>query len=75
MGTGDHIAVDAGVCGGKPVIRGTRILVRNVLGILAGPGTVQDVLDAYPELTEEQVRSAIEYAARVVDEEKVVAAD
>ena len=71
----DHIAVDAEICGGKPVIRGTRILVRNILGILAGPGSVKDVIEAYPELSEEQVRSAIEYAARVVDEEKIFAID
>jgi uncharacterized protein (DUF433 family) len=49
------------------VIRGTRIMVRNVLGIVAGGGTLADVLESYPELTPEDVSAALEYAADVVD--------
>ena len=69
----DWISVDPGVCGGKPCIRGTRIMVKNILGMLAGGYTVERIVEAYPELTAEQVRAAIDYAARVVDEEKVIA--
>lgn len=42
-------------------------MVRNILGIVAGGGTVAEVLDAYPELSEEDVRLALQYAADVVD--------
>ena len=69
----DCISVDPGVCSGKPCIRGTRIMVKNILGMLAGGYTVERIVEAYPELTAEQVRAAIDYAARVVDEEKVIA--
>ena len=68
----ERIAVDPKVCSGKPTIRGTRIMVKNILGMLAGGFTVQQVLDAYPELTREDVTAALEYASHVVDEKKVI---
>ena len=67
------IVVDSKVCSGKPVIRGTRIMVKNILGMVAGGYTVDQVLDAYPELTREMVQAALAYAAAVVDEEQVIA--
>lgn len=68
----DRISVDPQVCSGKPCIRGTRILVRNVLGMLAGGYTVERIIDAYPELSREDVSAAVEYASHVVDEDKVL---
>lgn len=67
------IVVDPKVCSGKPVIRGTRIMVKNILGMVAGGYTVDQVLAAYPELTREMVQAALAYAAAVVDEEQVIA--
>jgi len=69
----DWIIVDPAVCGGKPVIRGTRIMVKNILGMIAGGYTVGQILQAYPELTQEMVEAALEYAATVIDEEQVLA--
>ncbi|MBI5854272.1 MAG: DUF433 domain-containing protein, partial [Nitrospirae bacterium] len=51
----DRISVDPAVCSGKPCIRGTRIMVKNVLGMIAGGYTTDQVLAAYPELTREDV--------------------
>ena len=68
----DRIEVNPAICGGKPVIRGTRILVRNILGMIAGGYTVERILACYPELTREDVSAALEYAAAVVDEEQVI---
>jgi uncharacterized protein (DUF433 family) len=68
----DRIEVDPAICGGKPVIRGTRIMVRNILGMVAGGYTVDRILESYPELTREDVVAALEYAAQVVDEEQVL---
>ena len=62
-----RIVMDPDVCSGKPVIEGTRIMVRNVLGIVAGGGTVDEVIDTYPELTPEDVSAALEFAAELVD--------
>lgn len=68
----ERIAINPEVCGGKPVIRGTRILVRNILGMIAGGYSVERVLESYPELTREDVVAALEYAAQVVDEDQVI---
>lgn len=48
---------------GKPVIKGTRITVELILEKLAAGETLQDILVAYPHLTEEQVKAAIIFAA------------
>jgi uncharacterized protein (DUF433 family) len=68
----EWIISDPDICGGKPTIKGTRIMVRNVLGMMAGGYTVEKILSAYPELTQEMVMAALEYAAQVIDEEQVV---
>lgn len=68
----DRIIVDPQICSGKPIIRGTRIMVRNILGMVAGGYTLAKILVSYPELAQEDVQEALEYAAKVVDEEQVV---
>lgn len=68
----DRINVDPRVCSGKPCIRGTRIMVKNILGMIAGGYTIEKVLEAYPELSREDVVEALEYASQVIDEEKVI---
>ncbi len=74
MGTiRERIVVDPQICGGKPCIRGTRIMVKNILGMLAGGYDMEQILHAYPELSREDVVAALDYASSVVDEEKVVA--
>jgi len=54
---------------GRPVIRGTRIKVELILRKLAEGATEADVLDAYPNLSHEDIRAAITYAADVVAHE------
>lgn len=72
MGDVDQITVDPRMCSGKPCIRGTRIPVSVILGMVAGGYTRERVLEAYPELSLEDVSAALEYASRVIDEEKVI---
>jgi uncharacterized protein (DUF433 family) len=69
----DRIVIDPQICSGKPVIRGTRIMVKNILGMVAGGYTVERVVQAYPELTKEDVSAALEYAADMVAEEQILA--
>lgn len=57
------VAPDTDICGGKPCIKGTRILVTNVLGMIAGGYDVQRVMISYPELTAEDVAAALDYAS------------
>lgn len=68
-----HIVIDPKICSGKPVLRGTRIMVKNILGMSAGGYNIDKILDAYPELTKEMVQYALEYAAKVIDEEQFIA--
>ena len=68
----DRIVVDSKVCSGKPTIRGTRIMVTNILGMVAGGYTMAGIIEAYPELTNNDVTAALEYASQVIDEEKVI---
>lgn len=68
----DRITADPKVCSGKPVIRGTRIMVRNILGLVAGGYTVDRILEAYPELSHKDVEAALEYSAEVVDEQQLI---
>ena len=69
----EFIVVDPAICSGKPVLKGTRIMVKNIIGMVAGGYTVDRILQAYPELTHEMVQAALEYAATVIDEEQVIA--
>jgi uncharacterized protein (DUF433 family) len=66
------IVADPNICAGKPTIKGTRIMVKNILGMVAGGDGIDDILSSYPELNREKVQAALEYAAWVIDEEQVV---
>lgn len=68
----DRIVVDPSICSGKPTIRGTRIMVKNILGMVAGGHTVFRIIDTYPGLTNDDVTAALEYANQVIDEEKLI---
>lgn len=65
----DRILVDPRICMGQPVIKGTRITVSVILKMLASGQTVNDVLEAYPELQPEDVYQAMKYAAWVVSDQ------
>jgi uncharacterized protein (DUF433 family) len=65
------ITVDPNICHGKPCIKGTRIMVSNILSQLAGGYDFEKIKQGYPELTDDHIRAAIEYAAAVVEGEDV----
>lgn len=64
--------MDPEICGGKPTIQGTRVMVRNILGMIAGGYTRERILEEYPELTEADIAAALDYTVRVIDEDRVV---
>ena len=57
------ITMEAGKRGGRPCIRRMRIAVADVLGWLAADMTHQEILADYPELTEDDIRACLAYAA------------
>ena len=68
----ERITVDPLVCSGKPCIRGTRIMVKNILGMLAGGYSIERILQSYPKLVREDVVAALEFASQVVDEDTYI---
>ncbi|MBV9171994.1 MAG: DUF433 domain-containing protein [Chloroflexi bacterium] len=64
-----RVEINPAVMLGKPVIRGTRIRVELLLRKLADGSSIADLLEAYPNLAEEDIRAAITYAADVVAHE------
>jgi uncharacterized protein (DUF433 family) len=59
----EHITLEAGKRGGRPCIRGMRISVADVLGWLAAGMSHEEIISDYPELTEEDIRACLAYAA------------
>ena len=73
--TTHRITRDPKIMMGKPVIAGTRITVEAILEDLSDGMSIAQVLEAYEGLAEEDVRAALDYAARYLREEGLVAAE
>jgi uncharacterized protein (DUF433 family) len=67
----ERISVDPNVCHGQPCIRGTRVMVWLVLNYLANGDSIEDILAAYPNLTREDIRACLAYAAEAARERVV----
>jgi len=67
----NRIEINPSVMLGKPVIRNTRIPVELLLRKLAKGATNADLLDAYPRLTEDDIRACLAYAAEAISHEDV----
>jgi len=59
----DRIAIDPAIRFGKPCVRGTRISVGDVLGYLAGGMSESQILADFPQLTTDDIRACLAYAA------------
>jgi uncharacterized protein (DUF433 family) len=62
----DRITIEPDKRSGQPCVRGMRITVRDVLEYLAGGMTVDELLADFPELTPDDVRACLAYAARQI---------
>lgn len=63
----NRITVEEGKCGGRPCIRGQRIRVTDILGLLGAGASIEEVLKDYPSLEREDILAAIDYAAYQTD--------
>lgn len=66
-----RITLDPSVMGGKPCIRGLRVTVGTVIGLLSAGRTRDEILNAYPYLEAEDIDEALAYAAWRVEEREV----
>ena len=64
-----RIARDPRICGGEPIIKGTRVTLRTVLASLADGDDAKEILKDFPTLTEEDVRAVIAFAAASAEED------
>lgn len=68
-----HIAVDPSVLVGKPVVKGTRLAVEFILGLIAQGWSEDEILGNYPGLSREQILACVEYARSRLNEEQIFA--
>jgi uncharacterized protein (DUF433 family) len=66
-----RITVDPDKMGGVPCIRGLRIPVATIVGMVADRMTEKEILDAYPDIEPEDIREALLYAAEAVKERQI----
>jgi uncharacterized protein (DUF433 family) len=66
-----RITFNPNVMGGKPCIRGMRVTVGTIVGLIASGHSFEEILRAYPYLEEEDLREALRYAAWRVEEIEV----
>jgi uncharacterized protein (DUF433 family) len=66
-----RITIDPEVMGGKPCIRGMRVTVGTIVGLIATGKTVEDILAEYPYLEHEDVMEALSYAAWRAEEKEI----
>ena len=67
----ERIRVNPKIFGGKPIIRGRRLAVEHVLGMLAAGDTPEIILDGYPWLEMDDIKACLVYAHRLVSHERV----
>lgn len=63
-----YIIANPQICHGKPTFKGTRIMVWQILEMLKDGLTPKEIFEAFPALTEEHIKSALEYAASLTKE-------
>jgi len=66
-----RISVEANKMGGVPCIRGLRIPVATVVGMVADGMSEKEILKAFPDLEPEDIRQALQYAAQAVREREI----
>lgn len=67
----ERIVVNPKIMGGKPIVKGTRITVEQVLKLLAQGLSVDEILKDYPYLSKDDVAAVLFYAAKVAGEEEI----
>ena len=66
-----RITFNPAIFGGKPIIRGMRIAVEHILGMMAAGSTVEELLEAYPFLEKEDIQACLVFAHRMVSHERI----
>jgi uncharacterized protein (DUF433 family) len=65
----ERISVDPRICHGQACIKGTRIPVAQILGMLAGGDSIETLLKTYPSTTREDILACLEYGSSLAEEQ------
>lgn len=65
----EFIVADTEICHGKPTFKGTRVLVSDIVEMVAAGEPIEDILEDYPSITREHIKAALEYAATLISGE------
>ncbi len=65
-----YIVADPEICHGKPTFKGTRIMVWQILEMLAGGESVKEILEDFPSITRTHISAALEYASQLIEGER-----
>jgi uncharacterized protein (DUF433 family) len=68
----DRVVIDPAILSGKPIIAGTRIPVSLILNLLAHGYGFERIVEAYPNLSDDDIRAALAYAQARMDREEVL---
>ncbi len=66
-----RIEINPNICHGKPVIKGTRVLVCNILGALGSGDTIDEALEDYPNITREDINDALTFGGKLAQFEEL----
>ncbi len=67
----ERITINPEIFGGKPIVRGRRLAVEHVLGMLASGDSPETILEGYPWLEMEDIQACIAYAHKIISHERV----
>ena len=67
-----YIVADPQICHGKPTFKGTRVMVWQILEMLASDEKQKNILEAFPSLSEKHIKAALEYASSITREGYVI---
>lgn len=67
----NNIEIDPEICHGKPRIKGTRIMVSIILEWIEAGKSFDEIIKAYPDLSKEDISSAVKFARKLVEDEKI----
>ena len=65
-----RIEINPNICHGKTVIKGTRVLISNILGALGSGDSIQNVLEDYPNITVEDINAALKFGGELANFEE-----
>ncbi len=63
----ERISIDSNICHGQACIKGTRIPVHQIIGMLANGDTAEQILSEYPSLTNEDISVCLNYSASLLE--------